>query len=238
LDASLTEYEGIPFTIPHTRGVFGDQPTTDANCSAEFRSLWDSNNLYLGIKVTDDVINTNTVNIWEGDSIEIYIDSKNDKMKTYNSSGDYDYQFIINASDHSEAFRGGSPIAMPPGFQHSTITIPGGYVTEVKIPFSSLGIVPSMDLMLGFDVGINDNDGTGRSNQIMWNGTGDNFKDTSTFGSITLMSCSRSDTDCNTCVDLSEMIAFMDRWKISSTDVPMPHMMESIGLWKSGTGCS
>jgi parallel beta-helix repeat protein len=47
----------------------------------------------------------------------------------------------------------------------------------------------------------------------------------------------RSDASTNGCVELNEMIAFMDRWKLSVTDVAMPEMMESISLWKSGTGC-
>jgi hypothetical protein len=47
-----------------------------------------------------------------------------------------------------------------------------------------------------------------------------------------------SDTNQNGCVETSEMIAFMDRWKLSVADVNMPEMMESIGLWKSGEDCS
>jgi hypothetical protein len=47
----------------------------------------------------------------------------------------------------------------------------------------------------------------------------------------------RSDTNTNGCVELNEMIAFMNRWKLSVADVGMPEMMESIGLWKEGTGC-
>jgi cysteine-rich repeat protein len=46
-----------------------------------------------------------------------------------------------------------------------------------------------------------------------------------------------SDINQNGCVELAEMISFMERWKISVADVNMPEMMESIGLWKSGTGC-
>ena len=48
----------------------------------------------------------------------------------------------------------------------------------------------------------------------------------------------RSDSNEDGCIETGEMIAFMDRWKISSIDVPMPELMESIGLWKTGTGCS
>ena len=48
----------------------------------------------------------------------------------------------------------------------------------------------------------------------------------------------RSDTNQNGCIETGEMVAFMDRWKISSQDVTMPELMESIGIWKSGVGCS
>jgi hypothetical protein len=47
----------------------------------------------------------------------------------------------------------------------------------------------------------------------------------------------RSDTSQNGCVETNEMISFMNRWKISVSDVNMPEMMESIGLWKFGAGC-
>ena len=47
----------------------------------------------------------------------------------------------------------------------------------------------------------------------------------------------RADTNENGCVEQSEIIKFINRWKISSTDVTMIELMEAIGLWKSGTGC-
>jgi hypothetical protein len=47
----------------------------------------------------------------------------------------------------------------------------------------------------------------------------------------------RSDSSQNGCIDMNEVIAFLDRWKISVADVTMPEMMESIGLWKAGLGC-
>jgi hypothetical protein len=39
------------------------------------------------------------------------------------------------------------------------------------------------------------------------------------------------------CITLQELLAFIKRWKISSQDVPMPELMEAIGLWNAGTGC-
>jgi cysteine-rich repeat protein len=47
----------------------------------------------------------------------------------------------------------------------------------------------------------------------------------------------RSDINGNGCVELDEMISFMDRWKVSVADVSMPEIMGSIGLWKNGHGC-
>jgi hypothetical protein len=39
------------------------------------------------------------------------------------------------------------------------------------------------------------------------------------------------------CIDLGEMLAFMNRWKVSVADVSMREMMGAIALWKAGTGC-
>jgi parallel beta-helix repeat protein len=47
----------------------------------------------------------------------------------------------------------------------------------------------------------------------------------------------RADTNKDGCISLDELLAFIDRWKHSSKDVPMPELMQAIGLWKSGEGC-
>jgi hypothetical protein len=55
---------------------------------------------------------------------------------------------------------------------------------------------------------------------------------------ITIQGFHRADTNQDSCIQINELLAFIDRWKISSQDVTMPEMMEAIGLWKSGSGCS
>jgi hypothetical protein len=42
---------------------------------------------------------------------------------------------------------------------------------------------------------------------------------------------------CDGCVDNDELAAFITRWYVSSSDVTLKELMESIGYWKSGTGC-
>lgn len=50
--------------------------------------------------------------------------------------------------------------------------------------------------------------------------------------------CHPADTNDDGCIVMNELMDFIGRWKLSSTDVPMPHLMEAIGLWKAGTECS
>jgi hypothetical protein len=48
----------------------------------------------------------------------------------------------------------------------------------------------------------------------------------------------RADTNQDNCIKTNELLAFIKRWKVSSQDVPMPELMEAIGLWNSGVGYS
>jgi hypothetical protein len=41
---------------------------------------------------------------------------------------------------------------------------------------------------------------------------------------------------CDGCVSMSELTAFITRWKLSNVDVTLKELMEAIGLWKKG-GC-
>ena len=66
-------------------------------------------------------------------------------------------------------------------------TLPAVTPVELAIPWASLNIDPARDITLGFDVGNNDDDGGNagnRESQILWNGTGDNWRDTSGFGNL------------------------------------------------------
>jgi hypothetical protein len=47
-----------------------------------------------------------------------------------------------------------------------------------------------------------------------------------------------ADTDQDGCIIMQELLAFIDHWKMDSTTYPMWEVMEAIGLWKSGAGCT
>jgi hypothetical protein len=55
---------------------------------------------------------------------------------------------------------------------------------------------------------------------------------------FTVTAYHRADTSQDGCIIMNELLAFIDLWKLSSMDVPMPQLIEAIGLWKQGTGCS
>jgi len=44
----------------------------------------------------------------------------------------------------------------------------------------------------------------------------------------------KSDSDCDGCVSMPELNAFIDRWKLNNQDVSIRELIEAIGLWKGG----
>jgi hypothetical protein len=43
---------------------------------------------------------------------------------------------------------------------------------------------------------------------------------------------------CDGCVNIGELNAYIDRWKVNNQDVTLRKLMEAIGFWKAGTGCT
>ncbi|OCT12186.1 hypothetical protein A8709_30540 [Paenibacillus pectinilyticus] len=158
------------------------------NNTAEFSTLWDNTYLYVGVKVIDGHLYNTAVEPYYDDSIEIYIDSNNNKGTTYDS---YDQQYIKGWNDSTLWLQR----VMPSGVLHGWAPIPGGYSVELAIPWSTLSLTPSAGMTIGFDVANNDTDtGTGRDSQMMWAGTNDNWTNTASFGSLQLSSVTTGDT--------------------------------------------
>ncbi|QHT59779.1 hypothetical protein GXP70_07310 [Paenibacillus lycopersici] len=146
-----------------------------------FGTLWDDNNLYVGVKVLDGSLQRNAAHdVWQDDSVEVYVDGGNSKAATYDKN---DHQLTFGYSDSELGV--GAGIAQ----KIAQSDIDGGYEMEFQIPWSSIGITkPAAGTAIGFDIGNNDNDngGPGRDSVLMWNGTGDNYKDASKFGTLYL----------------------------------------------------
>ena len=143
-------------------------------------AMWDSTNLYVAVKVLDSNLFNDSANTWEDDSVEVYIDANHNRGTTYDS---FDRQFVKGYND-----TGLSSIGSTTGVVHAVTSITGGYTVEMSIPWSNLGVTPTSGMLIGFDIGNNDDDNAGtRESQLVWWGNSNNYNNTSAFGDLMLM---------------------------------------------------
>jgi hypothetical protein len=150
------------------------------NNTATFGVLWDNTNLYIGARVLDANLFSDSSDPWEDDAVEIYIDANNNKLTTYDGM---DNQIIKNYNKSTVFTKVGIT-----GLQHAWAAVSGGYSIEIAIPWSQLGIAsPAAGTTIGLDIGYDDDDNGGvREHQAVWNGTVNNYQNTSGFGSVVL----------------------------------------------------
>jgi endo-1,4-beta-xylanase len=139
------------------------------------KALWDENNLYVFVKVVDGNLSKKSTNAYEQDSVEIFIDEKNDKSTEYM---DGDSQYRINF-DNEVSLNG-----YPTKIKSASVKTKDGYMIEAVIPFKL--IKGSSGTKIGFDLQINDDSGSGKRDSITkWNDlTNESYRDTSGFGNL------------------------------------------------------
>ncbi|WP_410771292.1 endo-1,4-beta-xylanase [Fontibacillus sp. BL9] len=141
------------------------------------KALWDDQNLYVLIQVSDAQLDKSNANAWEQDSVEIFLDENNAKSTFYQ---DDDGQFRINF-DNETSF---NPVKIGEGFVSATRVSGTNYTVEAKIPFKK--IIPSNNVKVGFDAQINDAKDGSRQSVAAWNDTtGNGYQDTSVYGVLT-----------------------------------------------------
>jgi uncharacterized protein YjdB len=162
--------------------AFSKTTTGSPNNTATFGVMWDNTNLYIGARILDANLHSDSPDPWEDDAVEVYIDANNNKLTSYDG---LDNQIIKNYNK-STVF---TKFALS-GLQHGWAAVSGGYTIELAVPWSSLGISsPAQGTTIGFDIGYNDDDNGGaREGQAVWNGTVNNYQNTSGFGSLVLNS--------------------------------------------------
>ena len=157
--------------------------------SARFKLRWDTTALYVAVDVTDPVLCNSNVNWWDDDDVEIYIDANNNHSTTYEAD---DFEFSKRYNDpitHEAHGKLG-------GVTAATYQTASGYSVEFRMPWTDLGVTPSSSLVMGFDVGIDHNETCGPlpDGVFMWNGTGNNYLDTSAFGEAYFSACVNTPT--------------------------------------------
>ncbi|MGH7955526.1 MAG: sugar-binding protein [Opitutaceae bacterium] len=179
-------------------GTVSETVSGTPNNTVTFGALWTSTHLYVAIKVLDSNLWNDTAgtNVWQDDSVEVYIDGNHNHATTYELTGGTnglgnDRQFTKGYNDSTLAGTGSQT-----GVTHAWAAITGGYTIEIAIPWTNINVTGAVGLTIGFDIGNNDDDngGTTREHQLVWAGTITNWNNTAAFGHLTLSATTVGDT--------------------------------------------
>ena len=111
--------------------------------------LWDENNLYAQIKVTDPLLNSSGSQDYEHDSIELFFSEFNDKSPAYKTGMG---QYRVNYNNKQSFWLGGATSSA--GFASYAEITDYGYMVEMKLPFQYS--TPKKGDLIDFDISIND----------------------------------------------------------------------------------
>ncbi len=155
------------------------------NAYGTARALWDSDNLYILVEVTDsNGLYQSSSNHYEQDTVEIFFDENNHKTSAYESDDiqcriGFDGSKTVSDNHSVDDFISSAMVEDATGVYR--------YYVEIAIP-QSLGSYTTGQVV-GFDVQINDDDGSGaRSGISNWTGdtTGLGYTNTENFGVLML----------------------------------------------------
>jgi hypothetical protein len=174
LDGVLNEpvYGETPFiSIPSTNCSAGCG-TADSTASAQFKAIWNSQGLWIGVVVSDPGnLYADSGTPWDGSAVEVYLDATNAKAG-WNGISDYvdpnTYRFTISydssifAEYYNTTFR---------TILAASVVTPGvGYTMEIEIPWANLGLsAPVGGAFSGLNVGVDVSNaaGSARDHQIV-----------------------------------------------------------------------
>ena len=165
LDGTMDEiWKSAP---PYPLGNLMVEPPAGApKPAAEYRALWDENNLYLLVEVTDSILRSEPdKDYYDSDGLEIYIDATNGKGAEF---GDTDYAYDV-AWDKTAPRMKESKHDRTNDVQYVVRRTDKGYCAAMSFPWSTLGTKPAAGAKIGLDVQVNDNQGHGhREAKIAW----------------------------------------------------------------------
>lgn len=204
IDGSLTENAWLDATA-----VAIDQPFQSEvpSVTAEFKILWSTQGLFVGVDVVDDVWAPSWVTgkaDWESDKIEVYYDLSDPQIDGLGASGEMgNYQIGMNFQEttqgegvyHTNGGDGDTSMC----YASTTFDAAGAYQAEYFVPASELYTAGMVDgslltladgTVIGFDVTIcdNDDDGVGRKRAVWANigGTDESWNNMDDVGLVTL----------------------------------------------------
>ncbi|MBN1698557.1 MAG: endo-1,4-beta-xylanase [Spirochaetales bacterium] len=176
LDAKKDDlYKGPPMPIKEFISGIGGEEFAYKGATGNAWALWNDEAVSVYIEVNDQVLSVSNDLVYMQDSVEVFIDENNKKTPSYEKD---DGQFRVNYENLASFGSTGSV----KGFQSAARIIDGGYAVEMIIPFRAL--IPEAGTTIGFDLQINDDQGSGKRDNISkWNDlTNDSWQSTAGYG--------------------------------------------------------
>lgn len=150
-DDAWTDVEAVPLKIV--------VQSVDVTCDAKL--LWDEENLYVLMPVTDPVLNDASTDDYQQDSIEVFIDENNAGAESYESD---DKQYRVNFKNF-QSFNGEKCIEE--NITSAAKETADGYVVEAAMKWTD--IKPTNGTMIGLELQVNDATAVGeRSGTLSW----------------------------------------------------------------------
>jgi len=119
-----------------------------ADGSGTWKVLYDADNLYVLVDITDDSLNNDSSAAWQDDSVEVYFDGGNTKLSTALSGDDHQYTFGWTADD----IQGTNIDGATEGIEQGQVTTDTGWRIEIKMPWLSIqDIAPLAGDLIGID---------------------------------------------------------------------------------------
>lgn len=157
--------------------VAGRLLSGNTSAYAVFGLKGDSKYLYFAACVWDNNINFGTGADYALDTVELFFDPDMNRAKAYDSK---DHQVRLGTLDGSV-----SGVKSKEGVKIVTSLTEDGYIVEAQIPWTAVDVDYAKGARFGFDVSINDNNlgpNKDRDGAFGWQGTANNYLDTSAFG--------------------------------------------------------
>jgi len=130
-----------------------------ASARLEVRAIHDATYLYFFARVTDSIIQTDSVSdLWNDDGVALYLDVLGDALGPWAAD---DHELLVGADGAWGDF---GPIGDPATVTVATGASTGGYALEIRVEKASLSA--AVGATLGFDALITDDDGWGGDNDL------------------------------------------------------------------------
>ena len=198
IDGYLEDWRSVSLTANNV--VYGYSSWNNiGDLSFNYGLTWDNNNLYIAVKVEDDVhVQTeNGETIFKGDSVEILFDKVVSSNIVDSSLSSEDYQIGLSPGDFSIGLGKIQGYRWFPSDKSGLIVdvdimsrkLEKGYVLEASLPWYVFDVVPVIGQEYGFVISISDNDSIGLASQetMVSNIEARKLSDPGTWGRIKLL---------------------------------------------------